>query len=158
MNRAAAGLVAWLLVLAAQGAFAQKAGCQEVQRAVREAPPSYVVTARIWLSGREVYYEKTRVLNGHAQTLAKRTTPNASFRLDASRSLAVPSCSTLSRARNGVWEAREHVQEISGERVLVYHLRNGQLVRMETRESGTIGALFFKKTLRTSIIYELEVR
>lgn len=134
---------------------ASAAGCEDVQRAVREAPAEYVVTVRIWMGRKEAYYERTRVHDGRAETLKKKESQEVSFRLDPSQSLAVPVCSSLVRVRPGVWEAREKVAEISGERLLVYHLKGDRLVRLETFEEGTVGVIFFKKAFRTKIDYDL---
>ena len=149
---------ALLLVSVLAGTLARAASCEDVQRAVREAPAAYTVTAQIWLDGRETYYARIRVLDGRAKILEKREDPGTRFQLDASRPLAVPSCSSLVRLRPGVWQARERVREISGERILVYYFSGNRLSRIETRETGTVGALFFKKALRTKIVYTMEAR
>jgi len=149
------GVLAVALGVAFLGTPASAGGCEDVQRAVLEAPATYVVTVQVWIGEKEAYYERTRVRDGRAETLKKRESQEVSFRLDPSQPLAVPACPSLVRVRPGVWEAREKVAEISGERLLVYYLKGGRLVRLETFEEGTVGILFFKRTFRTRIVYDL---
>lgn len=148
------GLLLLVLTLPAWAGEGDGYECARIERALTSAPSSYVRTARVWVDGRERFFERVRVVEGEVKERV-RNASGAEVRFDPDPVPPLPSCASLRQISENVWVAREPVPDIKGTRVLTYVFRENCLVRLRVEEEGSVGFLFFRKPIRFEVVYEL---
>jgi len=147
------GALLFALLLPAWAGGGRNDGCARIEKALTSIPPSYVRTARVWVDGRERFFERVRVVEGAVKERA-RNASGAEVRFNPDPAPPLPNCDALKQVSEGVWVAREPVPDIKGTRVLTYVFQEGRLVRLRVEEKGSVGFLFFRKPIRFEVVYE----
>ncbi len=148
------GVLLFAFLLPAWAGGGENGGCMRIKQVLVPAPPHYVRIARVWVDGRERFFERVRVVEGRIEERVRRVR-GGEVRFDPDPTLPLPDCASLKRISEGVWVAREPVPDIGGTRVLTYVFQGDRLVRLRVEEKGSVGFLFFRKPIRFEVVYEL---
>lgn len=148
---------AWILLFAllmtAQAESNLADQCAYIKEALTKAPPRYTRTARVWVDGRERYFERVLVVDGHIEERVRRA-HGAEVHFDPGPALPSPNCTTLKQVTKDVWKAEEPVPAINGDRVLTYVFQGDRLIRLRIEEKGSVGFWLLRKPIRFEAVYD----